>query len=217
MFFGMDIIDLTLTVSQEIPSFPGSPKPRFIPWSKIKTDGYNLELLFLSSHTGTHLDAPFHFNEKGVKIHQISPSRLISKAILMEIRKGPNQQITKTDIINFEKKYKKIENGQSVVFLTGWQKNLKKKSFFAANPGLSTSAAKYLVSKKVNIVGIDSPSIDMGKDVKFPVHNIFSKNNVLIVENLCNLEKISSINFQFLVFPLKLKNATGSPVRVIAV
>ena len=213
----MDVIDLTLTISQDIPSFPGSPKPSFVPWSKIKTDGYNLELLFFSSHTGTHLDAPFHFNEKGAKIHQILPSRLISKAILIKIRKGPNQQISKADIINFEKKYEIIEEGQSVVFFTGWQKNSKKKSFFIENPGLSTSAARYLVSKKVNIVGIDSPSIDIGKDVRFPVHKILSKNNVLIVENLCNLEKISSTRFNLIVLPLKLKNATGSPVRAIAI
>ena len=51
-------IDLTLLISQKLPSFPGSPKPQFIPWSKIKNDGYNLELLFLSSHSGTHIDAP---------------------------------------------------------------------------------------------------------------------------------------------------------------
>ena len=88
-----------------MPSFPGSPKPHFIPWSKIKTEGYNLELLFLSSHTGTHLDAPFHFFEKGSKIHQISPSRFISDAILIKIPKVSHKLITKTDIINFEKKY----------------------------------------------------------------------------------------------------------------
>ena len=213
----MDVIDLTLTISRELPSFPGSPRPHFIPWSKIKIDGYNLELLFFSSHTGTHIDAPFHFDGKGSKIHQIPPSRLISRAVLIKIRKGSNQQITKADIINFEKKYFSIEQGISVVFSTGWQRNLKKKSFFIENPGLSTSAAKYLVSKKVNLVGIDSPSIDSGKDGKFSVHKIFSKKNVLIVENLCNLEKISSVYFQLLVFPLKLKNATGSPIRAIAI
>ena len=213
----MEPIDLTLTISQNLPSFPGSPKPHFIPWSKIKTDGYNLELLFLSSHTGTHIDAPFHFNEKGAKIHQISPSRLISNAVLIEIRKGPNQQITKSDIINFEKKYEKIENYSTVILATGWQKNLGKKSFFKDNPGLSYSAAKYLISKNVNLIGIDSPSIDIGTDGKFSVHHILSKNNVLIVENLCNLEKISGIHFKLIVLPLKLKDATGSPVRAIAI
>lgn len=213
----MEPIDLTLTISPNLVSFPGSPKPHFIPWSRIKTDGYNLELLFLSSHTGTHMDAPFHFDEKGSKIHQIPPSRLISNTILIKITKGTNQQITKADIINFEKKYEIIENDSTVVFATGWQKKLKKKSFFKNNPGLSLSAAKYLISKNVNLVGIDSPSIDRGSDGKFSVHHIFSKNNVLIVENLCNLEKISKIHFKLIVFPLKLKDATGSPVRAIAI
>lgn len=213
----MEPIDLTLTISHKLPSFPGSPKPSFIPWSKIKTDGYNLELLFFSSHTGTHLDAPFHFDEKGSKIHQIPPSRLISDAILLKIIKGPNQVITKADIISFEKKYEKIRNGSTVILATGWQKNLNKKSFFKYNPGLSSSAAKYLISKNINLVGTDSPSIDLGTDEKFIAHRILSKNNVLIVENLCNLEKISGIHFKFIVLPLKLKDATGSPVRAIAV
>jgi len=66
-------------------------------------------------------------------------------------------------------------------------------------------------------VGIDSPSIDIGTDRRFSVHHIFSKNNVLIVENLCNLEKISKIHFKLIVLPLKLKDATGSPVRAIAI
>lgn len=213
----MDPIDLTLTISQNLPSFPGSPKPHFIPWSKIKTNGYNLELVFLSTHTGTHLDAPYHFAEKGTKIHQIPPSRLISNAILIKITKGPNQLITKEDIINFEKKYQKIGNNCTVILHTGWQKNLKKKTFFKNNPGLSTSAARYLISKNLNLIGIDSPSIDIGNDEKFSIHHILSKNNVLIVENLCNLEKISGINFKLIVLPLKLKDATGSPIRAIAI
>lgn len=213
----MDPIDLTLTISQNLPSFPGSPKPHFIPWSKIKTNGYNLELVFFSTHTGTHLDAPFHFDEKGSKIHQIPPSRLISNAILLKIAKGPKQLITKADIINFEKKYQKIGNNSTVVFCTGWQKNLKKKAFFKTNPGLSSSAVRYLISKNLNLIGIDSPSIDIGTDGKFSIHRILSKNNVLIVENLCNLEKIIGINFKLIVLPLKLKNATGSPVRAIAI
>ena len=64
----MKIIDHTLTVSEKIPTFPGSPKPHFIEWETIAKDGYNLELLFLSSHTGTHIDAPFHFVKNGKKI-----------------------------------------------------------------------------------------------------------------------------------------------------
>jgi len=212
----MKIIDLTLTISNKIPTFPGSPQPNFIPWEKIKDDGYNLELLFLSSHTGTHLDAPYHFLEKGAKIHEISLKKLVSEAVLIKSRKKRNETITKTDIQKFEKKHGKIASFSSVIFYTGWQRNLQKKYYFTKNPGLSVSAAKYLASKKINLVGIDSPSIDLGKDSKFSVHQIFAKKGILIVENLANLEKIKSAKFHLVVLPLKLKNATGSPVRAIA-
>ena len=209
----MKIIDLTLTISESIPTFPGSPKPSFIDWNNLKDDGYNMELLFLSSHTGTHMDAPFHFVKKGKKIHEINPSRFVSEAILVKIR---SKVITKTDIQKFEKKHRKIESGSTVIFFTGWQKNLKKEIYFTKNPGLSTSAANYLVLKKINLVGIDSPSIDLGSNSKFSAHHIFSKKEILIVENLANLEKIRSTKFQLVVLPLKLKDATGSPVRAIA-
>ena len=212
----MKIIDLTLTVSDEIPTFPGSPQPSFIPWENVKEDGYNLELLFLSTHTGTHMDAPYHFLEKGAKIHEISLKKLVSEAILIKSKKKSGGSITKTDIQKFEKKHGKITGFSSVIFYTGWQRNLQKKYYFTKNPGLSVSAAKYLASKKINLVGIDSPSIDLGKDSKFSVHQIFAKKGILIVENLANLEKIKSAKFHLVVLPLKLKNATGSPVRAIA-
>ena len=212
----MKIIDLTLTVSDKIPTFPGSPQPNFIPWENIKEDGYNLEVLFLSSHTGTHMDAPHHFLEKGAKIHEISLKKLVSEAALIQCRKNGGQSITKTDIQKFEKNHGKIENFSSVIFYTGWQKNLQKKYYFTKNPGLSVSAAKYLASKKISLVGIDSPSIDLGKDSKFSVHQVFAKKGILIVENLANLDKIKSPTFHLVVLPLKLKNATGSPVRAIA-
>ena len=215
-FIDVKPIDLTLTISESIPSFPGSPKPQFISWSNLKEDGYNLELLFLSSHTGTHLDAPYHFVKNGLKINQIPLDRLIGKAILIKIKKTKNNAITKSDIILFERKNGKIPNKSSIFFFTGWQKNLQKKNYFTENPGLDISAAKYIASKKTNLVGIDSPSIDLGNDELFNVHHIFSKNNILIVENLTNLKKISSKEFNFTILPLKLKDATGSPVRAIA-
>lgn len=212
----MKPIDLTLTISESIPSFPGSPTPQFISWSNLKDDGYNLELLFLSSHTGTHLDAPYHFIKNGLKINQIPIDRLIGKATIIKLQKNKNTAITKLDITLFEKKNGKISNRSSIFFFTGWQKNLQKDNYFTENPGLSTSAAKYLVSKNINLVGIDSPSIDLGKDELFSVHHILSKNNILIVENLTNLNKISSKEFNFTILPLKLKDATGSPVRAVA-
>lgn len=212
----MNPIDLTLPISRSLPAFPGSPVTQFIPWAEIEKHGYNLELLFLSSHSGTHIDAPFHFIKGGSKVHEISPKRLISNANRIKIKKKPDQLISKSDIINFEREFGKIPKFSAIIFETGWQVNLKKSYFFTKNPGLSLSAAKYLVRKKINLVGIDTPSIDRGKNFKFSVHKVLLKNNVLIVENLCNLEKIPKNQFKLIVLPLKLLNATGSPVRAIA-
>ena len=212
----MKPIDLSLLIEPKIPLFPGSPPPQSISWENIKENGYNLELLFMSSHTGTHIDAPYHFSEDGLTVEKIPLNRLIQNAILIKIFKKRNQSITISDIKDFERKHEPIPQNSTIVFYTNWQKNSKKNYFFTENPGLNENAAKYLVSKNINLVGIDSPSIDLGKNSKFPVHKIFSKKNILIVENLDNLEKIPSQKFLFSIFPLKLKGASGSPIRAVA-
>lgn len=211
----MKPVDLTLTISQNLPMFPGSPEPNFISWQNIKDDGYNLELLFFSSHTGTHLDAPFHFFQNGIKIDKIPLERLAVNGIIIKIKKGKTI-ITKNDITDFEKNYFMIPKNSSIIFHTGWSTNISTMGYFSKNPGLSISASNYLASKKINLVGIDSPSIDPGTAKNFPAHRILSKNNILIVENLTNLEKIQSIKSRVIILPLKLKDATGSPVRAIA-
>lgn len=212
----MKPIDLTITISQDIPSFPGSPRPHFIPWAEIKKEKYNLEMLFLSTHTGTHVDAPYHFMKNGKKIHQIGPERFLCDAILIKVKGTPNYRITKNDIVQFESKNGAIPAGSAVIFHTRWNENLSKRGFFEQNPGLSTSAARYLVSKRVNLVGIDSPSIDAGADGLFSAHKILLKSDVLILENLCYLDKIKKTRFGIIALPLKIHGATGSPVRAIA-
>ena len=213
----MKYLDLTLQISKLTPTFPGSPSPQFLTWSTIEDERFNLELLFLSSHTGTHIDAPYHFTLNGMKIHQIPITRLIRKTLLIKIEKSKDQKITKKDLLEFEHTHGKIKEYSSLVFNTNWQQNSKKKFFFTNNPGLSKSATEYLISKKINLVGIDSPSIDLGKDYSFTSHKLLSKNNILIVENLTNLEKIPVHEFDLIVMPLKLKDATGSPVRAVAI
>lgn len=210
----MKVYDLTIPISEKIPTFPGSPAPHFIEWDSLGQDDYNLEMIFLSTHTGTHIDAPYHFVKSGKKIHELDPSRFLQNAILIRIKSKATQAITKSDIIQYEKKYGKIPNGSTIIFATGW--NDKSRKDFFANPGLSESAAKYLVSKRTNLVGIDSPSIDAGNNAKYAAHHVLLKGNVLILENLCNLSKIRNTNFNLVALPLRLQGTTGSPVRAIA-
>jgi len=209
------IVDLTLPVSQRLPSFPGSPPPQFLRWSDLERDGYNLELLFMSTHSGTHIDAPYHFARDGMAVDRIPARRLMGNAILIRIPKTADGEISRSDIVGFERKNGRIPDHGTVVFHTGWQKNLRRKDYFARNPGLSRDAASYLASKRANMVGTDSPSIDPGRDRRFTAHRILSRNGVLIVENLSNLERIRCTEFSLVVMPLKLAGASGSPVRAV--
>lgn len=192
--------------------FPGSPQPSFIEWSKFEIHGYSSEVMFLSTHTGTHIDAPSHFIPDSRTIDKIKVSRFVSRSILIKIPKKADQQITLNDIIN-----SKIHANDTVVFATGWEKRFKNDNYMINNPGLSLDAAEYLVSNRVNAVAIDGPSIDRGVDNNFNIHSALLSNDIPIIENLCNLEELSSVkSFTLIVNPLKLVGASGSPVRAIA-
>jgi arylformamidase len=192
--------------------FPGSPQPSFIEWSKFDVQGYYSEVMFLSTHTGTHIDAPSHFIQDARTIDKIRASKFVSRSILIKIPKKADQLITKNDFSNRE-----IKANDTVVFATGWEKRSKKDDYMINNPGLSLDAAEYLARNRVNAVAIDGPSIDRGIDNNFNIHNTLLSNDIPIIENLCNLEALSSVeSFTLIVNPLKLVGASGSPVRAIA-
>lgn len=207
----MGVFDLTMNVSPEIKVFPGSPQPFFIQWSRFDVQGYDSEVMTMSTHTGTHMDAPSHFARGKRAIDEIPPSRLVCDALIVRTPKKADQMISVADIQGED-----IRQGDAVVFATGWEKRYKSKDYMTENPGLSKAAARYLVRKKVGLVGIDGPSIDPGRDAKFGVHNILLPAGVLAVENLCNLGAIKKKRFTLVVAPLKLAGATGSPVRALA-
>jgi kynurenine formamidase len=223
----MRVIDLTMRITPSIRVYPGSPQPTFIPWSKFDYQGYDSEAMFMSTHTGTHVDAPSHFKPGLASIDMISTDRLVCNAILIRAKKRANQLIEQQDLGN------QIRQGYAVVIATGWEKRSGMKNYMSENPGLSEEAASYLARKRVNAVAIDCPSIDAGVDSRFTAHNILLLRNILVVENLCNLDKVASISsrssssnrsknknnnttFTLIISPLKLGGATGSPARVLA-
>jgi kynurenine formamidase len=172
--------------------------------------------MFMSTHTGTHVDAPSHFKPGLASIDMISTDRLVCNAVLIRAEKSANQLIEEQDLGN------QISEGDAVVIATGWEKRSSSRNYMSENPGLSEQAARYLARKRVNAVAIDCPSIDGGADSRFIAHNILLSCNILVVENLCNLNRVtssrsrSSITFTLIISPLKLGGATGSPARVLA-
>jgi kynurenine formamidase len=212
----MRVIDLTMRITPSIRVYPGSPQPSFIPWSKFDRHGYDSEAMFMSTHTGTHVDAPSHFKPGLASIDMISTDRLVCNAVLIRVEKSANQLIEEQDLGN------QISEGDAVVIATGWEKRSSSRNYMSENPGLSEQAARYLARKRVNAVAIDCPSIDGGADSRFIAHNILLSCNILVVENLCNLNRVtssrsrSSATFTLIISPLKLGGATGSPARVLA-
>lgn len=209
------VIDLTMEISPATKVFPGSPQPTFVAWSKFDVHGYDSELVHMSTHTGTHMDAPSHFVPGRQAIDGIPASRLVSEAVLVKVPKKADQLIEIEDIPDG------VRQGDTVVFATGWEKRYKNSGsrrhyYMTKNPGLSGRAAEHLTRKRINAVAIDGPSIDAGFDAKFTAHSVLLQAGVLIVENLCNLDKIRQERFTLVAAPLKLAGASGSPVRVLA-
>ena len=194
--------------------FPGSPNLRILKWSNYDLHQYDSEIIFTSTHLGTHIDAPIHFDSGGESVEEIPLKKIVvfDNAKVLEIIKNDDEDIGVNEI----KKYH-IEKNDTVLIHTGWSSNNLKDKYFKKNPGLSKTAAEYLSDLDINLVGIDSPSIDPAFDKEFSSHKIFSSKRIPIVENLINLDKIKKDNFIFIALPLKLKNCSGSPVRAVAI
>ena len=210
----MQIIDLTLEIDEYIQVFPDSPNVSILQWTNFDNHKYASEVLFSSTHVGTHVDAPYHFQKHGITVEKISLNRLIINENLkvLKIEKEDDEKIEVSDLRNHD-----IMKNDTVLINTNWVLNRSLDKYFNKNPGLSEAAAKYLAEAEINLIGIDGPSIDPATDHDFNSHRIFSANNIPIIENLINLDKLLNKNFTFVALPLKLKNCSGSPIRALAI
>jgi kynurenine formamidase len=211
----LNIIDLTQVIDINTQVFPGSPNVNLLKWSNFETHRYVSEAIFCSTHVGTHIDAPFHFNKNGITVEKIPLERLVidNNIKVIKVDKGENESIEVHDLYNHN-----INANDTILINTNWSKNNKLKKYFQTNPGLSEEAAIYLADKRINMIGIDSPSIDLAYNTEFNSHKVFSNNNILIIENLINLDKLlDNKHIKFIVLPLRLKDCSGSPVRALAI
>lgn len=213
----MKLLDLTLEMTPDMPMFPGSPQMTVIPWSTISGHGYNSEMLFLSSHSGTHMDAPYHFVQDGLRIHQIPIEKMSGKAALIDAEAASGESIGTADIRRYEASWGTIPDNTPVIFRTGWQSHLNRDDYFTHNPGLDSDAAKYLASKRISLVGTDAPSIDTGSNDAFPAHHILARVGTVNVEALANLDKIKTHTLDYIILPMNIRDATGAPVRAVAI
>ncbi|MQL54444.1 cyclase family protein [Acidianus ambivalens] len=198
MFYFIVIIDLSVPIENGMPYFPGDPQPKI---EKIEKEDYVIHSLLLSTHTGTHVDVPFHFIRDGKKLDEIDLTRFSGKAYVLDAEGKDIHSLelpSSVDILL-------IYTGSSKLWKNGWTMD----NYATINEEF----AKLIVRKGYKLVGIDSPSIGNSK-----VHRILLSNEILIVENLSsNLEKIKGKVVDFISLPLPIKGVDGSPIRAIAV
>jgi len=207
------IIDLTAEIYDRAPTMPMDPKCSVIEHCSLDTLGYNLARLTLSTHQGTHVDAPFHFFYDGQTVDKIDLSRYIVRAVKVDLTyKKPKEAITVEDLLKYEHY---IDKGLSLLLHTGWDKKMGQKEFFSDFPYLSVELAKWFAQKKVKLIGMDLPCPNISDWTI--VHQDLLGNSVLIVEGLVNMDEIEDREFTFIALPLKIRGRDGSPVRAIAI
>jgi arylformamidase len=210
-------VDLTYKLCSSTPTFPDAPAVEVEaleraedPESKGRRS-LNVTRLSMMVHTGTHMDAPFHFFSSGFGIDQVPLDRCIGPALLIELGDLPvRQEIDLTVVPGLKEKLRRIPK---VILNTGWARYWGTAEYFTDHPCISGPSAEFLVECGVHLVGVDMPSPDRSP---FPAHLALLGSGVVIVENLTNLREIGADEFELTVLPLSLEGRDGSPVRAIA-
>jgi kynurenine formamidase len=224
---GFECVDLTHILEENIPTFPGHTKFFMNEWVSAGDPAF-LNVISMGDHSGTHFDAPAHFNHDKADparlyCHEIDPMALVGRAVKLTF--GPFEAVNATigakDIKAWEAKNRAITPEDIVIFdyqwANKWRLVTEGSEFTDKWPGIDPSAAEYLLQKKIRAVGTDCLSIDAadGCGYAFPGHLDMLRKGVLVLENLCNLEKLPN-EFALICLPLKLRDAGGSPVRAVA-
>jgi len=187
----------------------------------------------MSEHGGTHIDAPIHFGEGKQSVDAIPLQNLVAPAVVIDVRAAVEQdrdyRLTVRDVEAWESRHGRIPSGAVVVMLTGWGKRWPDKSRYLGSntpsnpktlhfPGFSKEAAELLLTqRKVDGIGIDTPSIDYGPSQDFVVHQIVNGADRYGLENIANLEQLPPKGALLVSLPIKIKGGTGGPVRIIAI
>jgi arylformamidase len=206
------IYDISIPLTEHLPVWPTSEKFN-ITWVKnIDEDGINESHLSFNTHSGTHIDLPYHFLKFGMKMGDISLDRLIGKALVFEYFGDRNigpEHLNKITIPSGCTKllFKTIN---SVKYL------MEQNGFSEDYVALSIEGAEWVVNNGIDLVGIDYLSIQSFYDKDNQVHKTLLQNNVVILEGL-NLKDVRNDLYELFVLPLNIPKAEGAPVRAILI
>ncbi|MDQ2085186.1 cyclase family protein [Herbivorax sp. ANBcel31] len=200
------IVDLSHTIEKSMPVYPGDKNVDIYFDKCLKANGYNVSVVSMGMHSGTHIDTPLHLLDSDDLINSYNLDRFYGKGVLLDVR---GQKIIKMNHSYSES----IEENSIVLLYTGFDKNYGKEIYYTKHPVVDFKLAEFFIQKKIKMLGIDMPSPDK---YPFEIHKMLFKNNILLLENMTNLNSLLHIkNFEITALPLKIK-AEASPVRAVA-
>jgi arylformamidase len=207
----MKMHDVSLLISEDLPIWPGDTGISMTLASSLNHgDDANVTSLEMGVHTGTHIDAPFHFEPEGMSIDELSIDTLVGPCRVFDLS-GIIEGIGPEDLKSLD-----FTGVNRVLFKT---KNSKwwasgETKFQEDFVYITEAGAKFLIDHGVNLVGIDYLSVEKFGSSDYATHHLFLRNQVVIVEGL-NLSEVSSGEYELIALPLRLKGSDGSPARVI--
>ncbi len=213
------IYDLSQPVFNNCPQYPDTnPRPAQIHlFYMLAVQGVNKEIVTMSTHTGTHCDAPFHFFDDGKTIDEIPLETYVGLATILDFRgKQPGSSIQRADIARFADR---IVPGDIVLLNTGGGgRRANSKEFLTEYVYLDGEAAQFLVDHGSKGVGIDAVSLGGYNDPTTggPPHRALLGNGKFIVEELYFPDEVMDGRKRlFCAAPIKLRNCGGAWARAM--
>lgn len=223
------VVNLSHVLHPGMPQWPGDPTLEYHTVARISRDGYYLRGFSVGEHSGTHMNAPGSFHERGVSIDGYSPRSLVAPAIVLDLRRkaaaDPDCTLTLGDIQDWERDYGPVPQGSVVLLNTGWAERWNTPCrFFNRDesgafhfPGFGLEAVRFLVERRrVAGIGIDTHGVDGGQDDDFVVNRLVLQQPRIVLENLANLEQLPPLGATLVIGVLALEGGSGSPASVLA-
>lgn len=208
----MQFIDLSHPLVHGQPNFRMDPKLSIITHGTTKTLKYNMTQVSMATHQGTHLDAMSHFVDEGKTIDQMPLDWFYGSARLLRIPKKAGEEIRPED---FHPHESLLQPDAKIIYETGWHRQFGQENYFSEFPSLTQEAARYLASRKIRMLGMDTPT--PSRDWYEVHHILLSKDaEIVVVESLANLH-LAPDQFTFCGFPLNFQGKDGSPIRAVAI
>lgn len=212
------VVDLSHQITSETQVYPGDPVPHLEQHSTIDRDGFNLMSVSMGSQSGTHVDAPFHFDDDTKKIDELELNLFVGPATVIDCGETEARQAITIELIG--EQLNGVQRGDIVLFKTGWSRHYGTDEYFN-NPYIDSQLVRVLLDRDVLTFGLDAINIDETPDeshpgVGFPVHHLIARAGGVICENLTNLDAINFDRPVVSILPIKFVGIDGAPVRAVA-